>query len=128
MYKYIDMSMSMNNRKKGTTLKKRIRANYIKFGLAIIVMAIVTIYIIDKNYKDKSRVLINTQDIYIEKATVISLNTDEDIVSILDRTGHVFEFKGIGNWDVDDRCMVAFGNNGTTSKKDDIILDVLYTQ
>lgn len=123
--KYI--SRSVNN-KKGTTLKRRIRHNYIKFGLFTIILSTVFIYGINKHYKGQAKGLINTQDIYIEKATVISLNANNNIVSIVDRTGHIYEFKGIENWFIDDKCMVAFGNNGTSNKEDDIILDVLHTQ
>lgn len=121
---------------KPTRLSNRIKRNYKILFLNMLFFSTITILgtvkyckykqIVEFNNYIKDNSIVSTNNILMLQGTVIALNTLEDIVSVLDVDGHIYEFYGAENWLVNDNCTMLINNNGTVSRKDDVILDVLY--
>ena len=85
----------------------------------------------NNNNVNKNNVEQNKQDkiennFFITKGTVVSLNTIEDVVTVLDMDGQAFEFYGTEDWMVKDGCVMLINNKGTKNRRDDVIVDILY--
>ena len=63
---------------------------------------------------------------YTRKMTVTEINTAEDVVILVDTTGHEWAFYGVENWLVGDNCTCTMDNNGTEDITDDSIVFTTY--
>lgn len=70
---------------------------------------------------------IDTDNLYSLLGTIEEFNYKFDTVKIKTDNGQHWEFEGIEDWFVGDRCIVIIDNNGTEKIKDDKIIKVIYT-
>ena len=117
---------------KPTRLSNRIKRNYKILFLNMLFFSLIAILGTVKYYKHKqdsyikSNNIVSANNVHLSQGTVIALDTLEDVVTVLDVDGHVYEFYGTEDWLVDDGCIMLINNNGTSNRKDDDVLDVLY--
>ena len=64
---------------------------------------------------------------YYPMTTVVrEIDIKNDVVTVENSNGHLFEFIGVEDWQVGDICSLMLDNNGTESIFDDIILKAIY--
>lgn len=67
------------------------------------------------------------QDNYYPLTTVVTeINEKEDLVSVTDNNGYVWQFYGVEDWEEKDICSLLMDNNGTENIFDDIIIKAQY--
>lgn len=64
--------------------------------------------------------------VYPMSGQVVTINAEDDTVTIESRNGNLWEFCGIEDWQVGDYCACLMDNNGTEIIYDDIIRSVRY--
>ena len=65
---------------------------------------------------------------YKRMATVYSLEYSDNAVIVVDSDGELWEFYGVEDWAVWDRCQLTMQDNGTPGNVyDDIITSAIYT-
>lgn len=62
--------------------------------------------------------------IYIKPMVVDEVDEVNDIVTLIDNSGNLWEFDGVEHWKVNDMVCVKMSDNSTTTIYDDIILKV----
>lgn len=65
-------------------------------------------------------------DYYPMTTVVREIDIKNDVVTVENSNGHLFEFMGVEDWQVGDICSLMLDNNGTESIFDDIILKAIY--
>lgn len=64
---------------------------------------------------------------YYPMTTVVSkIDTKNDIVTVENNNGHMYEFMGVEDWEIGDICSLMLDDNGTESIYDDIIVKTIY--
>lgn len=66
--------------------------------------------------------MFETNNNYSLQTTVISVS--DDIVTVIDNNGNMWEFEGAEDWEVGDECICTMNNNSTNIITDDIIIEV----
>ena len=70
----------------------------------------------------------STSNYYASTCKVVEINRSKDIVTMEDSTGHLWEFYGVEDWEIND-CVSAIMNDcGTASIFDDEIVSVKYSR
>ncbi len=66
------------------------------------------------------------EDVYANCGIVVSVDYDEDIVTIEDFSGNLWQFFGCEDWEINDICAMVMNTNGTDIIFDDIIVNATY--
>ena len=74
----------------------------------------------------KAETKINPDNLYAKVAIVTELNRDDDIVTVTDSSGYMWEFSGCEDWMLNDYCSMVMYDNNTSLIFDDSIIDVKY--
>lgn len=69
-----------------------------------------------------NRTTFETNNNYLLQTTVISVS--DDIITVIDNCGNLWEFYGAEDWKVGDECICIMNNNNTNIITDDIIIEV----
>lgn len=108
-----------------------------KFTIMPIIIFLLVLFIINNISKTTKNVnanevnnnQINKDNLYILKTTVMCVNKTSDTVTVLTDDGNVYQFYGIEDWQINDKCILVMDNNGTNNNaKDDIIVKTIYTK
>lgn len=65
--------------------------------------------------------------LYPESGRVCGVDYENDIVTVEDCNGFLWEFKGTEDWCVDDHCAMIMFSRFTRAIYDDVIIDCKYT-
>lgn len=69
----------------------------------------------------------NSYNVYEKETIVINLDYENNIVTLKDNNGFLWDFKGCEDWMIGDKCLCIFMNNYTFyTIKDDIIIQTIY--
>ena len=69
----------------------------------------------------------NSYNAYEKETIVINLDYENDIVTLKDNNGFLWDFEGCEDWMIGDKCLCTFMNNYTFyTIKDDIIIQTIY--
>ena len=127
---------------------KRIKRNYTLLSLTIVLLLLIICIntcinirrnkITKKAITSMSNALVNMENdinnmiepnnITLSKGTVMGIDTFEDTVTVIDTDGHAYSFYGVEDWIIKDGCIMLVDSNGTDTRKDDVVLDVLYDE
>ena len=66
-------------------------------------------------------------DIYPKTAVVSKVDYKNDVVTVKDYSGNLWEFYGCEDWETGDVCSMIMSTNGTTKTLDDIIIKTEYS-
>jgi len=72
-------------------------------------------------------ILVNLNSLYPMTGIVTEVDRKNDIVTIKDFNGNLWEFKGCEDWEENDICSCIMNNKGTENIKDDEIIKVKYS-
>lgn len=78
----------------------------------------------NNNTKFKHTKQIN--DCYPMTTIVREIDNKNDIVTVENNDGELFQFIGIEDWQINDICTLMLNNNGTENIYDDIIIKTIY--
>ena len=67
---------------------------------------------------------IDPANYYVHEATVVEIDGNQVIFEV--QNGNLFSIYGREDWDIGDRAILLFDNNGTHELKDDIIVREFY--
>jgi len=73
---------------------------------------------------DNTEVVANDTNEYSLTAVVVKTDRENDIVTVKDFNGNLWEFYGIKDWNIDDICSMMMNDNGTETIYDDIIVTI----
>lgn len=65
-------------------------------------------------------------DYYPMTTIVREIDNKNDIVTVENNNGELFQFTGIEDWQINDICSLMLDNNGTENIYDDIIIKTIY--
>lgn len=68
----------------------------------------------------------NTENLYPVSAIVTEINEKDDIVTVEDTSGNLWDFYGVEDWTVGDGCAMIMDDNGTENVEDDRIVSTKY--
>ena len=68
-----------------------------------------------------------TNTLYPKTGAVTSIWKDDDMVTVMDCNGYLWDFYGIEDWQVGDTCSMIMDSNGTANIYDDTIVMVHYS-
>ena len=78
----------------------------------------------NNNTKVKQKKQINY---YYPMTTIVrEIDNKNDIVTVENNDGELFQFIGIEDWQINDICSLMLDNNGTENIYDDIIIKTIY--
>lgn len=66
-------------------------------------------------------------NLYPTTAVVYELDRENDLVTVEDANGNLWQFEGCEDWDINDICSMLMDDCGTTSIYDDEIVMVRYS-
>ena len=66
-------------------------------------------------------------NLYPTTTVVYELDQENDLVTVEDANGNLWQFEGCEDWDVNDICSILMDDCGTTSIYDDEIVMVRYS-
>lgn len=72
-----------------------------------------------------------TTDIRIDytlSTKVFELDEENDVVTVEDENGNLWDFYGCEDWLINDNCILLMNNNNTSNIYDDIIIRAIYTR
>ena len=69
---------------------------------------------------------VNAKELYLRRTTVVALT--EDVVTVEDAQGNLWEFLGVEDWHTGDHCELLMSDNGTEKIQDDIIVRTFYRE
>ena len=72
-------------------------------------------------------ILVNLNNLYPITGIVTEVDKKNDIVTIKDFNGNLWEFKGCEDWEENDICSCIMNDKGTENIKDDEIIKVKYS-
>lgn len=58
---------------------------------------------------------------------VVELDLKDDVVIVEDELGHLWEFYGVEDWQVDDCVVLVMNDQGTQAMEDDTIVSITYS-
>lgn len=90
--------------------------------IAIVIIAIVALSAIACGKPEAKK-----NDFYPVTAVVVSVWYDDDVVTVMDCNGFVWEFYGTEGWQVGDTCSMIMDDNGTVEVEDDTIVTMQYS-
>lgn len=88
-----------------------------------LLLALTTTLLFSKSAKSP---VYNPDNLYAKVAIVTDLNKDDDIVTVTDSSGYMWEFSGCEDWQIYDYCSMVMYDNNTSLIFDDIIIDIKY--
>ena len=88
-----------------------------------LLLALTTTLLFSKSAKSPAY---NPDNLYAKTAIVTDLNKDDDVVTVTDSSGYMWEFSGCEDWMLNDYCSMVMYDNNTALIFDDIIIDVKY--
>ena len=71
--------------------------------------------------------LVNTDNLYILKTTIMEINHKSDIVTVISDNGNMYQFYGIEDWQINDKCLLIMDGKEVNNPKDDVIIKGIYT-
>ena len=71
--------------------------------------------------------LVNTDNLYILKSTIMEINDKSDIVTVITDNGNMYQFYGIEDWQINDKCLLIMDGKEVNNPKDDVIIKGIYT-
>ena len=71
--------------------------------------------------------LVNTDNLYILKTTIKEINDKSDIVTVITDNGNMYQFYGIEDWQINDKCLLIMDSKEVNNAKDDVIIKEIYT-
>lgn len=71
--------------------------------------------------------LVNTDNLYILKSTVMEINNKSDIVTVITDNGNMYQFYGVEDWQINDKCLLIMDSKEVNNPKDDVIIKGIYT-
>ena len=71
--------------------------------------------------------LVNTDNLYILKTTIMEINNKSDIVTVITDNGNMYQFYGIEDWQINDKCLLIMDGKEVNNPKDDVIIKGIYT-
>ena len=80
----------------------------------------------NNNTKVKQKKQIKINDYYPMTTIVREIDNKNDIVTVENNDGELFQFIGIEDWQINDICTLMLDNNGTENIYDDIIIKTIY--
>ena len=69
----------------------------------------------------------NKTEFYPTTAVIYDLDRENDLVTVEDANGNLWQFEGCEDWDINDICSILMDDCGTTSIYDDKIVMVRYS-
>ena len=88
-----------------------------------LMLALTTTLLFSKSAKSPAY---NPDNLYAKTAIVTDLNKDNDVVTVTDSSGYMWEFSGCEDWMLNDYCSMVMYDNNTALIFDDVIIDVKY--
>lgn len=70
--------------------------------------------------------MVAVDNLYAIDTRVIEFEESTDVVVVEAKSGQMYGFYGIEDWEIDDRCVLIMDNNGTDDVKDDRIIRAIY--
>lgn len=70
--------------------------------------------------------MVAVDNLYIMETRVIEFEEHADIVVVEAKSGHMYAFHGIEDWEINDRCVLLMDDCGTESITDDVIVRTYY--
>lgn len=89
----------------------------------VLMLALTTTLLFSKSAKSPAY---NPDNLYAKTAIVTDLNKDDDVVTVTDSSGYMWEFSGCEDWMLNDYCSMVMYDNNTALIFDDVIIDVKY--
>ena len=88
---------------------------------ALIVLFMFGLWAISQNATE------NEAKIYGKISHVVALDREDDVVIVEDELGHLWEFYGVEDWQVDDCVVLVMNDQGTQVMEDDVIVSTTYS-
>lgn len=88
-----------------------------------LLLALTTTLLFSKSAKSP---VYDPDNLYAKVAIVTDLNKDDDVVTVTDSSGYMWEFSGCEDWMLNDYCSMVMYDNNTALIFDDVIIDVKY--
>lgn len=70
--------------------------------------------------------MVAVDNLYIMETKVIEFEEATDCVVVEAKSGDMYAFYGIEDWEINDRCVLLLDNHGTESVEDDVIVRTYY--
>lgn len=70
--------------------------------------------------------MVAVDNLYIMETRVIEFEEEVDIVVVETKSGDMYAFYGIEDWEINDRCILLMNDCGTESITDDVIVRTYY--
>ena len=77
--------------------------------------------------EDLEQTTTQTDDTYVRRAQVMSIDDEKDVVACVDTVGNVWEFYGVEDWQEGDIVTLTMNNKGTENIYDDEIIAARYS-
>lgn len=71
--------------------------------------------------------LVNTDNLYILKTSVMEVNDKSDVVTVITDLGEMYQFYGVDDWQINDKCLLIMDSKEINNPKDDVIIKGIYT-
>ena len=68
------------------------------------------------------------QNTYYLFGHITEFDYEEDTVTVEDHDGNLWQFEGIEDWEIGDRCLLLMYTNGTDVAEDDAIVRATYIE
>ena len=68
------------------------------------------------------------QNTYYLFGHITEFDYEEDVVTVEDHDGNLWQFEGIEDWEIGDRCLLLMYTNGTDVAEDDAIVRATYIE
>lgn len=91
-----------------------------------LLLALSVLSITSNTAKQNSSLLLNPDHFYSNVAKVIDLDRDNDIVTVIDGIGYIWQFTECDDWMIGDYVSCIMYDMNTESITDDVILDYHY--
>lgn len=97
-----------------------------KIVLVIASLLIASAMLCNNNNNTKVKKTKQINDYYPMTTIVREIDNKNDIVTVENNDGELFQFIGIEDWQINDICTLMLNNNGTENIYDDIIIKTIY--
>lgn len=91
----------------------------------LVILTVILIILVDyKRFCDEE--FVRTDNIYPRTAVVTEINRVDDIVTVTDNVGYMWQFTEADDWEIGDIASMIMNDNGTDVITDDMIVSVRY--
>lgn len=97
---------------------------YITIACIVVVLGVgISGYKLGNLAKDDEKI----NNFYAQTTIVEEVHEANDLVTVRDFNGNLWQFKGIEDWEAGDICSIIFNSKGTENIEDDEIVSVRYS-